>query len=153
MVLEFHVLFFMELEFLELELHKKHFKIFQWYSSSMNLSTMENLSSPNSSSQLVVDSYIFQKQWQIAKYFQKQQYLAILVNIMKSNVHQHGVWLGVRSSRIVLHNVWQELSNQSSDDLTNVLCQQCQPNQSLMVHMEQDYLTKQINQSKQHTII
>ena len=40
------------------EFHKKNFKIFPW-----NSSTMENSNSPNSSLQLVVDLYIFQKQW------------------------------------------------------------------------------------------
>ena len=32
------------------------------------------------------------------------------------------VWLGSKSARIAWYNVWQELSDFSSDVLTNVLC-------------------------------
>ena len=52
--------------------------IFSKSSSLWNSSTMENSSSPNSSTQKVVDPYIFPKQWQIDIFFGKQWYLAIL---------------------------------------------------------------------------
>ena len=52
--------------------------IFSKNSNLWSSSTMKNSSSPNSSTQKVVNPYIFPKQWQIDIFFGKQWYLAIL---------------------------------------------------------------------------